>query len=243
MKKTFWVVVVVGMKEPRWPECHLPPWAVALDADSREAALHDYIRASVERYRSDPALEAWQVENEPFLKFGLCGTRTVEALDAEIALVHERDASRPVITTDGGEFGLWYPAARAGDIFGTTMYRKVYSPTYGKYIGVIEYPIAPSFFRLKEKIVRWLADAPDKKFIVIELQAEPWGKVEVPLLPYDDQVRVFPPEYFRETIQYARETGFGEYYLWGAEWWYYVRETQHDARYWDIVKDLLRRER
>ncbi|MDZ4299563.1 MAG: hypothetical protein U1A26_01460, partial [Candidatus Sungbacteria bacterium] len=136
-----------------------------------------------------------------------------------------------------------YPAARAGDIFGTTMYRKVYSPTYGKYTGVIKYPIVPSFFRLKEKIVRILADAPDKKFIVTELQVEPWGKVEVPLLPYDEQVRVFPPEYFRETIRYAREAGFSEYYLWCAEWWYYVRETQHDSRYWDIAKDIVRGER
>ena len=232
-------IIVVGMKEPRWPECHIPAWVVSLNEAAREEALGTYIRMTVERYRGNPALEAWQVENEPFLKFGLCATRPQNALEQEISLVKSFDPSHPVMVTDGGEFGLWTPAIRAGDIFGTTMYRRVYPPSVGRYTGIINYPLSPSFFRLKQKVARWLTGEYEKPFIVIELQSEPWGRVEVPLISYEEQTAIFPPDYFRETIQYAKDAGFDEYYLWGSEWWYYVREKHGDSRYWDVVKNLL----
>lgn len=233
------MIVVIGMKEPRWPECHTPAWAVSLNEAAREEALHAYIRATVERYRKNEALAAWQVENEPFLRFGLCATRPQHALEQEIALVKSLDSGHPVITTDGGEFGLWNRAIRAGDIFGTTMYRRVYPPSIGRYVGLINYPLSPSFFRFRRKLARWLTGEYKKPFIVIELQAEPWGAVEIPLLSYQEQTNIFSPEYFRETIEYAKDTGFDEYYLWGPEWWYYAREKYGDARYWDTVKNLL----
>lgn len=232
-------IIVVGMKEPRWPECHVPAWAASLDAAAREEALAAYIRATVERYRNSFVLGAWQVENEPFLRFGLCAVRPQHALEREIALVKSLDANHPVIVTDGGEFGLWNQAIRAGDVFGTTMYRRIYPPSIGRYTGIIDYPLSPSFFRFRQKLARWLTGERAKRFVVIELQAEPWGAVEIPLLSYEEQTSIFPPEYFRETIQFAKDTGFDEYYLWGAEWWYYAREKQGDARYWDIVKSLL----
>jgi drug/metabolite transporter (DMT)-like permease len=233
------VVIVVGMKEPRWPECHIPAWAASANEAVREEALREYIRATVERYRGNPALAAWQVENEPFLKFGLCATRPRHALEQEISLVKSLDSARPIIVTDGGELGLWNAAIRAGDIFGTTMYRRIYPPSIGRYVGVIDYPLSPSFFRFRQKLARLLTGEYEKPFIVIELQSEPWGSVEVPFISYEEQTAIFPPDYFRETIQFAKDTGFDEYYLWGSEWWYYVREKEGDARYWDIVKDLL----
>lgn len=239
-------IIVVGMKEPRWPECHMPAWTALLGPEDRERVLGEYISRVVTRYRDHPALQMWQVENEPFLKFGLCATRPQRALEGEIALVKSldsmptgRQAVHPVVVTDGGEFGLWTRAIRAGDIFGTTMYRRIYPPSIGRYTGIIDYPLSPSFFKFKQKATRWLTGEYAKPFIVIELQAEPWGAVEIPLLSYEEQTSIFPPEYFRETIQYAKDTGFDEYYLWGAEWWYYAREKQGDGRYWDIVKGLL----
>ena len=92
---------------------------------------------------------------------------------------------------------------------------------------------------MKQNLARWLTGEYTKPFIVIELQAEPWGYVEIPLLPYREQIALFSPEYLDDTIAFARKTGFDEYYLWGAEWWYYLREKEHDARYWDIAKKLL----
>ena len=233
------VTLVVGMKVPRWPECHVPAWAQALAPDDRETLLREYIPQVIERYKNHPEIAAWQVENEPFLKFGLCATRGADLLNQEIVLVRSLDAAHPIIVTDGGEFGLWTKAIRAGDIFGTTMYRRVYPPTIGRYTGIIDYPFRPSFFRLKQKLARFLTGEKEKPFIVIELQAEPWGNVEIPLLPYQEQIDIFSPDYFRETIEYAKQSGFDEYYLWGSEWWYFAGAAHGNWTYWNEVKKLL----
>ncbi len=233
-------ILAVGAKTPRWPECHLPDWAAALPAQEQEAALNDYISAIVERYQHRPFLMLWQVENEPFLWFGECPVQSRESLEREVSLVRLLDPRRPILTTDGGEFGLWAPVARFGDVFGTTMYRKAYPRFIGPLFGVIEYPIAPAYFRVKERIVRWWNATPEQRFLVIELQGEPWEPRSLAGIPAEELVSAFSPEYFRDTIEYAKAAGFEEYYLWGAEWWYYMKEKYDDARYWEIVRSLFR---
>jgi len=234
------VIFTLGLKAPRWPECHLPDWARELSPETREEALRMYMSAVIIRYRDNPNIKIWQVENEPFLRFGKeCPSRVSDFLEKEIALVRRIDQMRPILITDGGEFGRWYKAVMAGDIFGSTMYRNVHIPSIEWLTDVVYYPFDASFFRLKQKIIRWLTGAQDKKFIVVELQAEAWGRVEIPLLPYSEQIELFSPAYFEDTIKFARRTGFDEYYLWGAEWWYYAKQEHADARYWDIAKKLL----
>ncbi|MBI5913126.1 EamA family transporter [Candidatus Azambacteria bacterium] len=232
------VVFAVGMKAPRWPECHIPQWAKELDTEKREEVLRTYLTAVIEQYRDNPAIGMWQVENEPYLAFGDCPERGVQFLEKEVALVKSLDPTRLILTTDGGEFGLWYKAARNGDAFGTTMYRKVYPKIIGPKFGVVEYPLAPSFFRFKEKVVRRILGDWQKPFMVIELQAEPWGPKHILALTNEEQEEIFGPEYFKKTIEYAKETGFSEYYLWGSEWWYW-KKMRGDARYWDIAKELF----
>src|SRR3989338_9100864 len=227
------------MKVPRWPECFIPSWVDPLAPEEREDALREYMRMVVERYKKNPEIKIWQVENEPYLAFGECPDRPDGFLEKEIALVKSIDPSRPVLVTDGGEFGDWYRAVMAGDVFGTTMYRKVYPRFLGPIFGVIDYPIAPSFFPFKEKLVRFLTGERDKLFLAVELQGEAWGEAELHLLPLEEQFAIFPPEYFQETIEYARETGFDEYYLWGAEWWYWLKEKQNKPEMWDIAKETI----
>ena len=232
------VIFALGMKAPRWPECHIPKWAKELDAEKREEVLRAYLSAVIERYRANNVIAMWQVENEPYLAFGDCPERGVRFLEQEVALVKLLDPVRPILTTDGGEFGLWYRAAEEGDAFGTTMYRKVYPKVIGPRFGVVEYPLAPSFFRFKEWAVRRILGDQQKPFVVIELQAEPWGSKHISQLAIEEQNNIFGPDYFKETIEYAKETGFNEYYLWGAEWWYW-KKKQGDERYWDIAKELF----
>ncbi len=233
------VILILGLRTPRWPECHVPAWAEELAPENREQALYEYIPRVIERYRDDSEIVAWQVENEPFLKFGLCQEREADFLEKEATLVRSLDSSRPIVITDGGEFGLWYRAIKAGDIFGTTMYRRVYPPSIGRYVGIIDYPLSPSFFRLKQKLLRFLTAELTKPFIVIELQAEPWGAVEVPLLSYDEQIKIFNSDYFRDTINYAKAAGFDEYYLWGAEWWYFIKEKRNNLEIWEEAKNVF----
>ena len=96
------------------------------------------------------------------------------------------------------------------------------------------------YFRIKEKIIRFLINDYNKRFIVIELQAEPWSPKGLWEISYEEQMRLFRLDYFIGTIKYAKETGFDEYYLWGAEWWYYLKEKYNDSRYWDYGKILFR---
>ena len=233
------IILVAGMKVPRWPECYLPSWVESLPTENREEALRSYLREVIIRYRDRPAITVWQIENEPFLAFGRCPKRGRAFLEKEIAAVKSLDPSRPVLVTDGGEFGLWLRSAKAGDIFGTTMYRRVYPRFIGPIFGVVDYHIDPSFFRLKAMIIRWLVGDESKEIIVVELQAEPWGSVEIPHLSYDEQISIYSPDFFRETIEYARQTGFDEYFLWGSEWWYYLKEKKGDGRMWEGVQRLF----
>lgn len=233
------VTLAVGMRVPRWPECHIPAWARGLEVEEREEALRIYLQNLIIRYLKHPAIQLWQLENEPFLRFGLCPERAEDFFEKELALLKSFDSMHPVLVSDSGEFGTWHKAIRAGDVFGTTMYRKVYPPSVGWLTGIFEYPIAPSFFRFKERLLRSFLQEREKPFVVIELQGEPWGKQEIQALSYEDQIAIFPPEYFRETIEYAKQAGFNEYYLWGAEWWYFVKEKHGDRRYWEIAKELF----
>lgn len=232
------VILAVGMKVPRWPECHIPAWASDLGIDAREEALHSYLRALVARYGSRQSVSMIQVENEPYLMFGVCPERGSGFLENEISVV-KTGTERPILTTDAGELGLWYRAMSAGDVFGTTMYRVVYPRFIGPLIGTIEYPLSPDHFRAKEKLVRSGLGDFSKRILVIELQGEPWGSKHLNELPYEEQLELFSPDYFASTLEYAKRSGFEEYYLWGAEWWYFAKETHGDARYWDIAKNIL----
>ena len=127
----------------------------------------------VTRYKLHDLVWAWQIENEPFLPFGVWPSLDVKLLDSEIALVRALDPTRPVIVTDSGELSLWVQAAKRADVFGTTMYRKIYPQFIGRFTGVFEYPLPPGFFRFKEKLARFMTGEPDKRFIVVELQSEP----------------------------------------------------------------------
>ncbi|OGZ34134.1 MAG: hypothetical protein A2Y98_02255 [Candidatus Portnoybacteria bacterium RBG_19FT_COMBO_36_7] len=234
------IILAVGRKLPRWPECHTPEWAKKLKLDlnaslylsyNEREYLMDYIRVTVERYKNNPNIIAWEVENEPFLDFGECPEADAVFLDKEIALVKSLD-SRPIMVTDSGELSIWVRAAKRADIFGTTMYRYVWS----KWIGAYKYPIPPSFFRAKERIVR-LFVGQEKPFVVIELQGEPWQHLQIYEISTEEQMKNMPFDNFKETIEYAKKTGFSDYYLWGAEWWWSLKQNGH-PEYWEYVKQL-----
>jgi hypothetical protein len=223
------IILAVGHKVPRWPECHQPEWV-----EDRRTALLKYIEAVVNRYKDNPAIEIWEVENEPFLPFGECPPLDVELLDEEIALVKGLD-QRPVLVTDSGEISLWFRAAARGDIFGTTMYRWVWN----QYLGSYEYPIPPGFFRAKVRIMRWFVGQ-GKPFIVIELQGEPWTHKQIYEISLGDQLSLMSLDRFAEIIDYAKQTGFDEYYLWGVEWWYSMKTKHNQPGYWEYVKNLIK---
>ena len=222
-------ILVVGRKVPRWPECHIPSWA----RGSEEKHLLRYIEVVINHYKNNPAVVAWQVENEPLFPFGECGTTTISLLNQEIKLVKSL-SDKPVILTDSGELGFAWPyLAAKSDIFGTTLYRYV---TH-KWFGEIRYSLMPAYyFRIKawwaEKVLR-------KQILISELQAEPWASESLKNVPLEWQEKTMNQEIFKEIIDYAERSGFPKAYLWGAEWWYWMKEIQEKPEMWEAAKSLL----
>ena len=227
------VILSIGYRLPRWPECHIPDWAKDKPRADFENDALGYLKTTIERYRANDAVIYWQIENEPFLRgFGECPKFSAEFLDKEIALARSLD-QRLIIISDSGELSLWFQVAKRADIFGTTMYRAIWN----KYLGYFNYPLPPEFFHFKANIVRSFGTM--RRAIVIELQAEPWGpKMAYDLSP-EEEANSFSLEKFRDNIEYAKTVGFPEVYLWGAEWWYWKKQNG-DSRYWEIAKEVFK---
>lgn len=225
------VILVVGRKQPGWPECHEPEWVRSLDSSLQRDRLMEYIQKTVERYRGNESVSGWQVENEPFFAYGPhCAAIPRELFEEELALVKSLD-SRPIIVTDSGEKGAWLPTAWAGgDIFGSTMYRNIYHDRKQKYI---KYPIPPVLYRLKAGLTKVLSGA--DKFIGVELQAEPWFATNIFETSWEAQAALMNPAILKEYVDYAKRVGFGENYFWGVEWWYWARSQGHPEM-WEAAK-------
>ncbi len=234
------LVLVIGMKTGRWPECHTPDWFLQVAPDKREAEIIKYISTLVGRYKSSPALEFWQVENEPLLQFGTCpdwyydlGTKMLEA---EVAAVRSLDPNRKIIVSDTGELSTWTDVAKIGDIVGVTMYRSSWDATE-KTFGVNPYTfLTPQFYANKAAYIQAVYSKP---VISIELQAEPWASKGLAEASLSEQALSMNPELFRENIEFAKETGFGGYYFWGAEWWYWMKTKHNQGEIWDEAKKTM----
>ncbi len=231
-KRNAEIILVVGQKVPRWPECFIPEYLKNDDA-KRKTELINFEKNVVERYKNNSALKYWQVENEPFLKFGECPALDVNLLDQEIATVRATDPSRKVIITDSGELSLWFNAASRADVFGTTMYRTIYNAKYGYYT----YPIGPRFFQFKYLMNKIFAKQDNA--IVIELQAEPWIAGWTTGQPLEKQFESMNVPKLQENVSFARQVGFPEIYLWGVEWWYWLKVQNNHPELWDAAKTMF----
>ena len=228
------VIMVIGMKTGRWPECHIPEWVKPLPEEDRQTFLLNYLEKTVRRYKDSPAIFAWQIENEPFFSFGECPKINKEFIEREIRFVKSLDdTEKPVIISDSGEASLWLRPAKIGDIVGVTMYRKVWFHELGFYFSE---PFPPLSYWLKARIVKWFYN---KDVQCVELQAEPWGPVLLYDLPLEEQQKTMNLEKFGQNIEFAKKTGFKDFYLWGAEWWYWLKEKHNDPAIWNEAKKLF----
>lgn len=230
------VILSIGQRVPRWPECHIPSWAKEKSDTERQQALRKFVTETVNRYKDRQVITTWQVENEPFLVFfGECPPLDVKFLEEEIALVKalDHDVKRPVLVTDSGELSIWTRAAKRGDIFGTTMYRTIYKGGWG----YVTYPIGPNFFRAKELLVRLFT--PQTNFMVIELQAEPWASGWVGNVSLEEQFISMNENLLEEHVTYARRVGFQDIYLWGGEWWYWLKVKKDYPAVWEKGRELF----
>lgn len=230
------VVLAVGRRLPRWPECHIPAWAAEYSQADQQAQILEYMALVVQRYAESPAVKIWQVENEPFLAlfaFDHCGELDEEFLQTEIDLVRSLDATRPILVTDSGNLGTWAGAYRHGDMFGTSVYVHFWNPELGQFRTVLP----PWFYRAKESIISlWYGEKPT---VLIELSTEPWLIAPVTEVSLDVQFTRMNIEKFEDILEYARATRYDTQYLWGAEWWYWLIEQGH-PEFWEYGKELFK---
>lgn len=229
------VVFAVGRRLPRWPECHVPTWAQGIDTETRNAEILEYIEIVIERYKDSPAISVWQVENEPFLEvfaFEHCGVLDVDFLDREIALVRSLDGTRPILITDSGNLGTWLGPYKRGDMFGTSVYVHFWNPELGQFRTFLP----PWVYRVKDNLMALIYG--EKPTVLIELSAEPWLIEPIVDVPLEVQFTRMNLEKFEDIITYAEQTRFDKQYLWGGEWWYWLK-LQDRPEMWERGKQLF----
>lgn len=226
------VILAIGRRLPRWPECHDPDWVMGLSKEEMQARILKMLGAVVGRYQNRPEIKAWQIENEPFLSFfGKCPPPDREFLSKEVALVKSLD-SRPIVITESGELSTWTGAVGLADWIGVSIYRT----TWNKLFGFFYYPLTPAYYKYRARSILPVV----KKVFVSELQAEPWERESNPLpqTPIEEQKLLMNEDRLLESIDFAKRAGFDEIYLWGVEWWAYLKE-RGDDKVWNAIKQAV----
>lgn len=223
------LTLAVGAKVPRWPECFIPDWAELMGPEHRAEVQAEFVERVVKRYQESDAVVRWQIENEPFFLFGECPVFNAKEIFAEVELVRTID-ERPIQMTASGELSPWYEFAGQADILGVSLYRTTWNPL----IGYVNYPIPSSFYRTRFALAEPFFD----EVIISELQAEPWFSESIDARPLAQWLPLFTADDFRRNVAFAKETGADEIYLWGAEWWYLLRQHNH-PELWDVASELF----
>lgn len=227
-------IVSMGLKTPRWPECHIPEWAKNLSKEEQQERILEYERQVVERLKNNPAVEMWQVENEPFVYFGTCPWKDGAFLHKEIEMVRTLDPSRKIMTTDSGEWSLWWRVALSpADVIGATMYRNVFFGPLNRYI---TYPFRPISYARKASLISAVTG---KKVWNSELQLEPWAPRALRDTSDEEADLTMSIEKFQEMISFATSVPNERVYVWGSEWWYWRKLVKQDTRFWEAARPLF----
>ncbi len=227
------VLMGVGRRLPRWPECHDPSWLATKTPEEQDAAHLAFLQASVEHLRTHAAVAAWQIENEPYLRFfGKCPPPNGDLIKKEIELIRSLD-SRPIVMTESGELSTWRHAATQADVVATSIYRRVLFPVFGLAPHIL---LPPAHYRLKADLVHLFTR---KQVMNTELQMEPWSPTDLRAAPEDSWSKTMSPAIFKKNISFAAATGIPTHYLWGAEWWYFMKTKRANSSYWDLARQVF----
>lgn len=226
------VSLSIGIRQPRWPECHEPGWAKSLSGNEWKQALYAYIETVVKRYENHPALLSWQLENEGMNTwFGECDVPDRERLIEEFNLV-KSISKKPIWMSLSDQHGLPVNGP-VPDRYGYSVYRTVYNDKSGPFNGYLTYPTPIWYHNVREEIIK---ATKGRDVFIHELQLEPWGPRDTKDLSFAEQDKSMSKEQIRESIFFARMIGVKDIYTWGSEWWYWRKVTMNDDSIWNTVK-------
>lgn len=227
------ITLTVGLRQPRWPECHMPDWASNLPQTEWQPALMQYMAAVIDHYKDSPALQDYQLENEYFLKgFGICTNFDRQRLIDEYQLLKKLDPSRTIIVgRSNNSIGL--PVGQPQpDKFSISVYKRVWDA--GVTHRYLEYPFPAWYYG---SIAGFQKIFNHRDMMIGELQAEAWapnGK-RIQDTSLEEQNKSLSPKRFEDRIRYGEATGMRQIYLWGAEYWYYRWQILHDPSLWQVA--------
>lgn len=227
------VSLAIGLRQPRWPECHMPKWADSSNRESWYPPLQKFMITTIQRYQNRPELESYQLENEFFLNvFGECPDFDRSRLEEEFALVKSLDTNHPVILSMANNyFGVPTGKPRADQV-GVSVYKRVFDYTVTK--RYFEYPFPAWYYGGRAGLTELLTG---RDSMLHELQAEPWPPVPIKEASIEEQNKSMDAKRLAERLTYAKNTGLRDIDLWGGEWWYWRKVHFNDPSLWNVIKD------
>lgn len=227
----------IGLRQPRWPECHFPQWAEGKSEDEITQPLANYITQTVNRYKNHSALLEYQLENEYFLKvFGICQNyRSRERLVSEYNLVKQLDPAHRVIITRSNNALGWPVHEPIPDATGVSVYKRVWDKTVTK--RYFDYPFPGWFYGSLAAITEIIHGKPT---IIHELQAEPWPPSgEIIENSIEEQDKSMDAKRLKLRAKYGISSGIRTIDFWGVEWWYWRMKKAHDPSIWETGKTIF----
>lgn len=230
------VSLAIGLRQPRWPECHMPKWAQNQPIEKWQPRLESYITKVVDRYKNSPSLESWQLENEYFNDFGDCPDYSRQRLISEFNLVKKHDTKHPVILSRSNNSPSLVLGKPMPDMVGVSIYRKVWDSkiTHNYY----DYPFPSWYYASFAGLQKLLTG---RNSMIHEMQMEPWPPSGEPIknVPKAEQDKSMNASEFDKRINFAKNTGMRTIDLWGAEWWYYRKVKLHDDSFWIAARQAF----
>lgn len=221
------ITLCLGARQPRWPENHWPDWAWEADKTIRSEALLRYIKVVVKRYKDNPAVISWQLENEALLKkFGRRPEVDRKRLRKEYQLIRNL-SDKPIIMTTSNGWGIPM-LGPIPTIVGFSYYPIMF--VNGKYKNTVQ---KPWLHKLRKGLIEVLYD---RKVFIHELQLEPWGPTAIWKMPTEEQNKSMSTEHIAKNIALARKINAYPVDLWGAEWWYWRLSKHSDQIVWKAVQ-------
>jgi hypothetical protein len=246
------VSLSVGMKAQRHPEYYIPEWArpdlpdgavVSDDAQLRQRALVMVV-AAVRHYASNPTIDSWSAENEPFIASGRAHNWSLDAAyvaDVVFAIRRDDPLFRPVVINHAQHFVMdrrWKQALALGDVLGQSLYP-------ARNLDLFGVPLQANIARLGPLMPNYAYQARTaheggKQFWITELQGEPWTDGDARLIGPDNPSPNLTPQRMASNLGYALRSGADRIYLWGAEWWLFENDNKGDSRWLAAAEWLFR---
>ncbi len=228
------ISLAIGLRQPRWPECHMPDWAKTENKSQWYPQLQDFMTKVIEHYHNSPALESYQLENEFFLTvFGKCTDFDRQRLVEEAALVKKLDPNHTLIINRSNN-GIGLPIGEpTPDLFGVSVYKRVWDQTVTH--RYFEYPFPAWFYGTLAGGGKILTG---KDLIIHELQAEAWtpASYDIKDAPISELYKSMNPDRLKDRFEYGEATGMKRMDLWGVEWWYQMKAKRGAPELWDTAK-------